>query len=729
MLRSVFGVLACALTFASLPGVAQAQTTVTISTAAAPATPRLQGPFTFAGLPASSVLFAIPATGQTPLTFSATGLPAGLTLAANTGIISGTSPAAGSYPLAVTVSNASGSASASYTFVAGTDLTPTPPMGWNSYDSFGASVTEQDMIEQAQAVRSRLQPYGWNMVVIDYRWYEPGLPLDANGRYLPATSKYPSATGSTGFKSLSDRIHALGLGFGIHIMRGVPRKAYDANLPIAGSSYTTRDAGNSSDACPWDTHMWGVRGDTAAGQAWYDALLQQYAAWGVDFIKIDDMLNNDTRVYHQAEADAIRKAANKTGRSIVLSFSPGPNDPSWLTNSVANLGQNANMWRAVNDFWDFNALTDLPGVFRAASSWQAITSVAKGRWPDLDMLPLGYLGPRNEWHASGQTTFTKNEQVTIMTLWSMFPSPLMYGGNPARLSSDAWTLALLTNEEVLAVNQDTLGARGKRTALTGGEMWVRDLSSGRKAVAFFNRGTQDANMSATLAQLGVAGTPVVRDVWRRADVSGVTTTLSASVPGGAALLYTLSSSSGGAGSGGAGSGGTSASGGTSSGGAAGGGAPSGGAASGGASAGGVRNSGGTSSGGTVAGGSAGMAGGGAPAGGGSLNSGGGGGLVNAGGSSGSVSSGGTSTPASGGSPSSAGAGGVVSSGGASPVASGGHTSGGAGSTGGPSSSPGCSCRLNAPSAPNSHNYLPLLALAALARIRRKRARQIWRGVR
>ena len=214
------------------------------------------------------------------MTFAATGLPAGLTIAASTGIVSGTTPAAGSYPIAVTVTNSAGSASATYTLVAGNTLALTPPMGWNSYDSFGASVTEQEMIDEAMAVKQYLQPFGWNTVVIDYRWYEPGQPIDANGRYLPATSKYPSATGSDGFKPLADRIHAIGLNFGIHIMRGVPRKAYDANSTIAGSTYRTKDAGNNADACPWDDHMWGVRGDTAAGQAWYDSMFAQYASWG-----------------------------------------------------------------------------------------------------------------------------------------------------------------------------------------------------------------------------------------------------------------------------------------------------------------------------------------------------------------------------------------------------------------------------------------------------------------
>ena len=282
----------------STGGVARAQSTITISMTAAPAAPRLQGPFTFAARAATPLVFSIPATGQTPLTFSATGLPTGLAIAAATGIISGTMPAAGSYPVAVTVSSAAGSASATYTLVSGNTFALTPPAGWNSYDSFGASVTEQDMIDEAMAVKTYLQPFGWNYVIVDYRWYEPGQPTDANGRYLHATSKYPSATGSNGFKTLSDRIHAIGLGFGIHIMRGVPRKSYDASNTIAGSTYTARDAGNANDPCPWDTHMWGVRGDTAAGQAWDDSLFQQYAAWGIDFVKIDDMLNNTTRVYH-----------------------------------------------------------------------------------------------------------------------------------------------------------------------------------------------------------------------------------------------------------------------------------------------------------------------------------------------------------------------------------------------------------------------------------------------
>jgi alpha-galactosidase len=538
--------------------VGAAQTTITISMAAPPAAPRLAPPFVVGAKPSSPFLFTIPATGQTPLTFTATGLPAGLTLASSSGTISGTAPVAGSYPIAIAVSNTLGNASATLTVVSGAMLRPTPPMGWNSYDSFGASITENEVVQQGQALQAQLQPFGWNTVVIDYRWYDSEDKIDTNGRYLPSLAKYPSATGTNGFKPLADKIHALGLAFGIHIMRGIPRQAVTANAPIANSTYHATDAANTSDACPWDTHMWGVQGATAAGQAWYDALFAQYAAWGLDFIKIDDMLNNSTKAYHQAEADAIRKAVDKTGRAIVISFSPGPDDPSWLPSAVANLDADADQWRVVDDFWDYNAITDLPGVFTAAGTWQAASGLAPGHWPDLDMLPLGYLGPRCEWHASGETTLTHNDQVTILSLWSIMPSPLIFGGNVQSLTTDTttgpWTRALLTNEEVLAVNQDAAGTHGKRIAQSGTtEVWARDLSGARKAVALFNRGTADATVSVTFAQLGVAGTPAVRDLWNRADVAGMTTGLSAEVPYSGALMYLLSTpSAGGGGSGGSG---------------------------------------------------------------------------------------------------------------------------------------------------------------------------------
>jgi alpha-galactosidase len=507
-----------------------AQTEITISMAPAPATPRLLGAALIGSLPNSPFLYTISATGKAPLTFAATGLPSGLSISATTGTISGTTPAAGSYPIQITVSNASGSATNTLTLSSGSTLALTPPMGWNSYDSFGANVTEKDVLAAAQAMKTLLQPYGWNTVVVDYLWYDPEQTTDANGRWLPSKSKFPSATGSDGFKALAAQVHALGLSFGIHLMRGIPRKAVTSNTPILNSTATASQAGNTSDTCSWDAHMYGVRADTAAGKAWYDSIYAQYADWGVDFVKVDDMMNPyGGNVLHSAEVEAVHASIAKTGRSMMLSLSPGPNQPK----DVAILNTNATMWRQVNDFWDTNGLSSIADEFTAANSWANTTGITPGHWPDADMLPLGTIGSR-------ACAFSHNEQVTVMSLWAIMPSPLIFGGMPSKLSTDAWSLALLTNEEVLAINQDVLGARAKRITQQGStEVWAKDLAGGGKAVALFNRGTQDATVSVTFSQLNVTGAPTVRDLWQRADVAGVTTGLSVNVPNSGALLYAL----------------------------------------------------------------------------------------------------------------------------------------------------------------------------------------------
>jgi len=524
------------------------QTDISISTAPPAAVPRILAPTVIGSKPGSPFLFTVRATGQAPLTFAASGLPAGLSIAASSGTVSGTTPAAGSYPATITVTNAAGSATATLTVNAGATLALTPPMAWNSYDSFGSSVTESEVVSAAQAMQTELQPFGYSAVVVDFLWFDPEQAIDSNGRYLPSSSKFPSATGNQGFKPLADKIHALGLSFGIHIMRGIPRKSVSANAPIANSTFTAAQAGNTSDPCPWDDHMWGVRGDTAAGQAWYDSIFAQYAEWGIDFVKVDDMLNpySAPPAYHQAETDAIRAAIDKTGRSIVLSLSPGP----MQTSDAVNLNTDANMWRMVNDFWDTNGLSSLTDEFSAAGNWQATSGLIVGHWPDADMLPLGYLGPRCPAHASGPSGLSHNQQVTVMSLWGILPSPLVFGGNPTRLSGDAWSIALLTNDEVLAVNQDAAGTHAKRIAQQGStEVWARDLLGGRKAVALFNRGTDDATVSVSFSQLGISETPEVRDLWNRQDVTGMTTGISANVPHEGALMYTLSPP-GGAGDGG-----------------------------------------------------------------------------------------------------------------------------------------------------------------------------------
>jgi alpha-galactosidase len=528
----------------TVPAIAQAaQTDIVISMTIPGPAPQIGGPALIAAKTATPFLYTVAATGAKPMSFAATGLPAGLSISPTAGTITGTAPAVGSYPMAVTVTNASGSVQRVLTLVVGDTLALTPPMGWNSYDSFGGGVTEAEVLAAATAQAAQLQPFGWNYVVVDFLWFDPEQTIDANGRFLPSITRFPSATGTLGFKPLADRVHAMGLNFGIHIMRGIPRKTVTANAPIAGSTLTATAAGNTADACPWDAHMWGVAGASAAGQAWYDSIFAQYAAWGIDFVKVDDMINNQVVPlnYHRVEVQAIRNAIDKSGRAIVLSLSPGP----MQTADAVDLNGKANMWRMVNDFWDVNGLSTLADVFTASGSWQAVSSLGVGHWPDADMLPLGYLGPRVPVHAAGPTALTHNEQISVISLWAILPSPLMFGGNVPMLTTNAtgpFTLALLTNDEVLAVNQDAGGNKAKRIVQSGTtEVWAKDLGDGRKAVALFNRGEADATVSVTLAQLGLTAPPLARDLWKRTDLGTIatTSTLTQTVPWRGAALITL----------------------------------------------------------------------------------------------------------------------------------------------------------------------------------------------
>ncbi|GEM_PF-45462 len=696
------------------------QTEITISMAPPPAEPRINGPRIFGRRPGTPLLYTVPATGDPPLTFAAT-LPSGLSIDPGSGTISGTTPAAGSHAIEVTVTNGSGSATATLTLIAGETLALTPPMGWNSYDSYYGDVTETQVREAADALRSILQPFGWNTVVIDYLWYHDDNTIDEYGRLLPDDEKFPNANGANGFTPLADYVHDLGLSFGIHLMRGIPRQAFDQDTPILDSSYSARDAASGTDACPWDDHMWGVRGDTEAGQDWYDSIYRQYAAWGVDFVKVDDMMNPYSGNFdvHVDEVEAVHEALYATSRSIVLSLSPGPHP----TSAVQVLNANANMWRTVNDFWDTDGLSSMDDEFEAAHAWAETAGITQGHWPDADMLPLGDMGHR-------VSQLTHNQQVTVMTLWSIMPSPLMFGGIPNRLPGDDWTIALLTNEEVLAVNQDALGSRGLRIAQRGRtEVWARDLAGGGKAVALFNRGGQDATVSVGLAELGVTEPDVVvRDLWRREEVTGVTSELSVVVPYEAALMYTVTrpvAATGGAG-GAAGTGGAGETGGA---------AATGGAAdTGGATAtGGAIGTGGTSSaGGALTGGASstgGLPSGGAPGTGGALA----GGTSGTGGAAvtGGAPTGGRAPTGTGGSP---GAGGVLGGG---PAASGGAALGGTitgavPATGGDAASTtgadtgatddegGCSCRVGPAGVVPAWGLFGV-ALALLARARRRSA--------
>lgn len=335
------------------------------------------------------------------------------------------------------------------------------------------------------------------------------LTMDANGRLLPSPNRFPSSANGKGFTPLADQIHSMGMKFGIHIMRGIARQAVKANLPIEGSAYHAAEAANTASTCPWCPDMYGVDAGKPAGQAWYDSLLRQYAAWGVDYIKVDDM----SAPYSSLEIEAVRKAITKCGRAIAFSLSPGDTP----IEQAKHVEKQANMWRISGDFWDdWGAVNH---QFDLLARWQG--NGGPGHWPDADMIPLGHLSVKNRSVGTDrQTHLTKDEQLTLMSLWAVAPSPLMLGMNLP--DNDPWTLALLTNDEVLSVNQDPLGRQAARFDrhgdLTGTEIWTRKMADGSTVIGLFNKLRLSMPARIRWTDLGLHDIKSARDLWMRHDM-------------------------------------------------------------------------------------------------------------------------------------------------------------------------------------------------------------------
>ena len=412
----------------------------------------------------------------------------------------------------------------------------TPPMGWNSWDCYETRVTEEQLLAAAAYQAQHLKPYGWEYIVCDIQWSAPPTPtgtqgyrpfvrlsLDAWGRQLPDAERFPSSKGDRGFAPIAERVHALGQKFGIHIMRGIPRQAVHARMPVKGTDATADQIASPFSISRWNGDMYGVL-PTPAGQAYYDSIFELYASWGVDFVKVDDICNTNMYPHDpysaEKEVEMIARAIERSGRPMVLSLSPGPAiiDKAW------HLEENANMWRITDDFWDDWRL--LKEMFWRCEVWQA--HVKPGCWPDCDMLPLGKIGVGHE-HPR-MTAFTPEEQRTLMTLWCVFRSPLMMGGVLTELDSD--TLALLTNARVLRLTGHSHGARqlfrdDEQAA------WHTFDEDGSEYLALFNLGDEPRTVQAPTA---FAGQPkAFAELWGRdALLTGAT---SATLPPhGAALI-------------------------------------------------------------------------------------------------------------------------------------------------------------------------------------------------
>ena len=424
----------------------------------------------------------------------------------------------------------------------------TPPMGWNSWDCYGAAVTEDEVRGNAEYLAKHMKQYGWEYVVVDIQWYEPKattslynkftpLEMDEYSRLIPAVNRFPSAANGAGFKPLADYVHSLGLKFGIHIMRGVPRQAAHAGTPIKGCDATARDIAHPFSLSSWNTDMYGVDPTAYGAQQYYNSLMDLYAEWGVDFIKVDDIcvtFFSPNNLYSaKAEIELIRHAIDQCGRDIVLSLSPGPA----MVEEVEHLKENANMWRVTNDYWD--RWEDLVAMFERCEVWADY--VGPDGWPDCDMLPLGRIAIKSVDQGNGDrmTRFTHDEQITMMTLWCIFRSPLMFGGELR--DNDEWTLKLVTNEEVLHMYHHSHGAHPlTRNGSEGLKyIWVSYGDDGSVYVALFNHENLSRKMEATFPRLKLEGEYEIRDLWEHSDLGIVDFSIVAEVPAHGAKLYRL----------------------------------------------------------------------------------------------------------------------------------------------------------------------------------------------
>lgn len=403
------------------------------------------------------------------------------------------------------------------------DFIKKPPMGWNSWDCYGAGVTEDELLGNAEFMRDRLKQYGYQYVVCDIQWYEPAakgnvynnfadLCMDEYSRLIPAVNRFPSSANGAGFKPIADKIHSMGLKFGIHIMRGIPRQAVHRNTRIYGTTARARDIASQFSLCPWNTDMYGVDTEKRGAEEYYDSLFKLYASWGVDFVKVDDIANTEFSPQNpysaEKEIEMIRAAIDRSGRDMVLSLSPGPAP----LNKAEHLSENANMWRISGDFWD--RWDKLLNMFSLCEKWY--TYVKDGSFPDCDILPLGklcidgsYMGDMGR-----DSGFTKEEQKTMMTLWAVFRSPLFFGGE-LRLT-DNYTLSLVTNPEVINVNQNS--EKPLFVYNKGGiAVWQTKIEN-CTAVAVFNLSDEEKHYKLSFLNLGIENVRAVRDLWARKDI-------------------------------------------------------------------------------------------------------------------------------------------------------------------------------------------------------------------
>lgn len=474
-----------------------------------------------------------------------------------------------------------------------------PPRGWNSYDAFSWIISEEEFLQNAEVVSQRLLSHGYQYVVVDFLWFRKKVKgssiyaggfdvIDEFGRMVPDPERWPSSKGGNGFAEVAKKVHSMGLKFGIHVMRGISKQAVNANTPIldvdkgsayeeSGQQWRAKDIGMTNRPCEWMREgFMSVNTKTGAGKAFLRSLYQQYADWGVDFVKHDCVFGDDLDV---DEISTVSEILKRLDHRIVYSLSPGTSATPAMAKQVSSL---VNMYRVTADDWDrwdhVAAHFDVSRDFAAANMTGAVGLGGKS-WPDLDMLPLGWLtDPGVNEGPHRRCNLNLDEQRTQMALWSITKSPIMYGGDLRKI--DETTFNLITHPTLLEINCFSKNNKEfpfitetkkdlKRSASyfsrvlqklkelnplkiansQGIRSWSANGRTGELYLSFFNLNSQEITITVRVSSLGMlnslpvknstaaSSTCTYNEVWSRKEFGILKETISANIaPHGSALF-------------------------------------------------------------------------------------------------------------------------------------------------------------------------------------------------
>ncbi len=462
-----------------------------ILTPVTPAIPKINGARVYGERPGKPFLFYIPATGARPMTYATEGLPAGLSLDTKTGIITGRVKDSGEYHVMLVAKNKQGEARKELNLIIGDNIALTPPMGWNSWNCWGLTVDQEKVVASAKVFKEKgLANHGYTFINIDDGWqkYQNEEPKRDPWGYILPNKRFPN------MKALGDSIHALGLKFGVYSSPG----------PLTCGKYAASYMFENQDA-------------------------ESYGAWGVDYLKYDwcsydQIAKNQEKQELMKPYLTMQSALKNSGRDIVYSLCQYGMGDVWKWGTEVG----GNLWRTtedINDSWESLKQCGFSQTVQSAFAGQ-------GHWNDPDMLVVGWVGWGPSLH---QSKLTPDEQYTHISLWSLLSAPLLLGCDLTRL--DDFTLNLITNDEVLAVNQDPSGRQASRDFVDGNfQVWSKLLADGSRAIGIFNLGEESKKYELNLTKLGLKGMQTVRDLWRQKDAGDFTGKYAAMIPSHGVIL-------------------------------------------------------------------------------------------------------------------------------------------------------------------------------------------------